>query len=335
MRTANDLVDEIPMASNEHGQATTDGNAGGRRTSSPTNRTPTPQRGRGLSVSQAIALAVGLLVVSAIAANAARSNDGASNDAVPTTALSTTLVEIRPTIVTTAPLSAVAATATTSATLVSASTTGITPTTPATVVATAAGATTVSTAPGPTTAGPATPTTAVPAVIENPPGPLLPTGQPWPEAILENSRLVARGAVPSAAVQDAVVAMLGQLVGGDKVTSELVVDAKAARVLYVPVRLSAPLQFAASDGELIEAEKSVLVLWGTFLRDHATAEVLVVARGPKPLPPDQVTVASARAVAAGRAMIGSGATAKQIKSLIVGDATVQTGRLEISIKVPA
>ena len=105
-------------------------------------------------------------------------------------------------------------------------------------------------------------------------------------------------------------------------------------MLYVPVRLSAPLVFAAGDGELIELEKSVLVLWGTFLHDHASAEVLVVARGPKPLPPDLVAVASARAVAAGRELIGSGATAKQIKSLVVGDSSVQTGRLEVSIKVP-
>ena len=324
MPTANDLVDETSMASNEHGQATKDGNAGGQRTSSPSIRPP--RRGRGLTVTQAIAIAVGLLVFSAIIANAARSDNRTTTDAATTaTATATTLVEASPTIRAT-----ISAAATTAAVPASAVTSGSATTTarPSGVI-TSVGATVATTTPGATTA-----TTNPSAVLENPPGPLLPTGQPWPEAILESGRLVVRGTVPSAAAQDATVAMLEQLVGSGRVTSELVVDAKAPRVLYVPVRLSAPLVFAAGDGELIELEKSVLVLWGTFLHDHASAEVLVVARGPKPLPPDLVAVASARAVAAGRELIGSGATAKQIKSLVVGDSSVQTGRLEVSIKVP-
>jgi hypothetical protein len=326
MPRANDLVDEIPMASNEHGQATKDGNAGGQRTSSPPTRTA--GRGRGLTISQAIAIAVGLLVISAIAANAARSGSGATTDA-PTTAVTaepTTLFDASPTVARTVG-STVAATAATTGPAGAVTTANAPTTVRPSAVVTTVGATAATTTPGTTTASPS-------AVLENPPGPLLPTGQPWPEANLENGRLVVRGTVPSAAAQDATVAMLEQLVGSGKVTSELVVDAKVPRVLYVPVRLSAPLVFAASDGDLIELEKSVLVLWGTFLHDHTSAEVLVVARGPKPLPPDLVAVASARAVAAGRELIGSGATAKQIKSLVVGDSTVQTGRVEVSIKVP-
>ena len=324
MPRANDLVDEISMASNEHGQATKDGDAGGQRMSSPPTRTV--GRGRGLTVTQAIAIAVGLLVISAIIANAARSDRRATTDAETTTtaqltAAPTTLVAASPTIGGTVSAAATTAPVPSSAVTTASATTTARPS----GVITTAGATVATTTPGATTA-----TTNPSAVLENPPGPLLPTGQPWPEANLESGRLVVRGTVPSAAAQDATVAMLEQLVGGGRVTSELVVDAKVPRVLYVPVRLSAPLAFAAGDGDLIELEKSVLVLWGTFLRDHASAEVLVVARGPKPLPPDLVAVASARAVAAGRELIGSGATAKQIKSLVVGDSSVLTGRLEVS-----
>jgi OmpA-OmpF porin, OOP family len=228
----------------------------------PLTTTPVPVKNRRIPLLVPAAL-IGLAVVGGLIWRSQ------SNNATSAATTASTSAASSPAPTSTPPAAApLGSTAATTATTTPATTTPATTTPAATAVATTSAPTTAppaTTIPAPTTAASPATTVKAQALLEATPSEKLPGGQPWPNGYYFENIMHLKGAVPSRAVADGVIAKAATIIGRANVSDEMLIDPTAPLVKTVIVRLGNPILFEPASAVLKPETVVGFDQWAAFL----------------------------------------------------------------------